>query len=114
MQTPAIRATWGTRRSLTRCPSAPGPHRVAIEFTRKDTHGTAEFFLDGRRISKVRNVDLPLDVQGHRYTGIYPSMGPGERVAQKVSGFAIGHGLFSLLDDFRVEIDPNDEDSDED
>ena len=81
-----------------------------------------------------------------RYTGIYPSTGPGERVAQNISGIAIGHGLFSLLvafpfqhpdapelsvsipvanrlfgqgaratfDDFRVEIDPNDEDSDED
>ncbi len=32
--------------------------------------------------------------------GIYPSMGPGEPVADKLSGFAIGHGLFSLLDAF--------------
>ena len=124
----------------------PGPHRVAIKFTRKGNHGTVEFFLDGRRISKVRNVGVPLDVQGQRYTGIYPSMGPGERLAQKISGFAIGHGLFSLLDafpfqhpeapelsvsipvanrlfgqgaratfdDFRVEIDVDEEEGDED
>ena len=81
----------------------PGPHRVAIKFTRKGAHGpngTVEFFLDGRRVSKVRNVGVPLDVQRHRYTGIYPSMGPGERVASQISGFAIGHGLFSLLDAF--------------
>ena len=124
----------------------PGPHRVAIKFTRKGTRGTVEFFLDGRRVSKVRNVGVPLDVQRQRYTGIYPSMGPGERVASQISGFAIGHGLFSLLDafpfqhpeapelavsipvanrlfgqgarasfdDFRVEIETNDEDDDED
>lgn len=46
------------------------------------------------------NVGVPLDVQGKKYTGIYPSMGPGEPLAQKISGFVIGHGLFSLLDAF--------------
>ena len=78
----------------------PGPHHVAIKFTRKGANGTVEFFLDGRRISKVRNVGVPLDVQHQQYTGIYPSLGPGERLAQKIPGFAIGHGLFSLLDAF--------------
>ena len=78
----------------------PGPHHVAIKFTRKDAKGTVRFYLNGRLVSTVRNVGVPLDVQGKRYTGIYPSMGPGEPLAQKISGFAIGHGLFSLLDAF--------------
>lgn len=78
----------------------PGPHKVAIKFTRKGDKGTVEFFLDGKRVSKVKNVGVPLDVQGKRYTGIYPSMGPGEPLAGKIAGFAIGHGLFSLLDAF--------------
>ncbi len=78
----------------------PGPHQVAIKFTRKDGKGTVEYYLDGKLISKVKNVGIPLDVQGKKYTGIYPSMGPGEPVADKLSGFAIGHGLFSLLDAF--------------
>ncbi len=79
---------------------SPGPHHVAITFTRKGPHATVRFFLDGKRVSKVRNVGIPLDVQQQRYTGIYPSMGPGEPLAQKIGGFAIGHGLFSLLDAF--------------
>ena len=78
----------------------PGPHKVAIKFTRKDGQGTVEFFLDGKRVSKVRNVGVPLDVQHKPYTGIYPSMGSGEPLANKINGLAIGHGLFSLLDAF--------------
>lgn len=78
----------------------PGPHRVAIKFTRKGDKATVRFYLDGRRISKVRDVGVPLDVQGRRYSGIYPSLGPGEPLARQIGGFAIGHGLFSLLDAF--------------
>ena len=51
-------------------------------------------------MSKVRKVGVPLDVQHKPYTGIYPSMGSGEPLANKINGFAIGHGLFSLLDAF--------------
>ncbi len=78
----------------------PGPHKVAIKFTRKGDKGTVSYYLDGRLISKVRNVGVPLDVQGKKYSGIYPSLGAGEPLAPKISGFAIGHGLFSLLDAF--------------
>ncbi len=78
----------------------PGPHQVAITFTRKGSKASVRFYLDGKRVSKVRNVGVPLDVQHKPYTGIYPSMGPGEPLAQKIGGFAIGHGLFSLLDAF--------------
>ncbi len=78
----------------------PGPHAVSIKFTRNNGKGTVSFYLNGRLISKVQNVGVPLDVQRKAYTGIYPSMGPGEQVANQISGFAIGHGLFSLLDAF--------------
>ncbi len=78
----------------------PGPHRVAIKYTRKDDKATVRFYLNGRLVSKVRDVGVPLDVQGRRYSGIYPSMGAGEKLAQQIGGFAIGHGLFSLLDAF--------------
>lgn len=84
-------------------PIGPGPHHVSIKFTRSGPSGekgSVAYYLDGRLVSKVKNVGVPLDVQGQRYSGIYPSMGPGEPVAKMVSGFAIGHGLFSLLDAF--------------
>jgi hypothetical protein len=48
----------------------------------------------------VKDVGIPLDVQNRKYTGISPSLGPGERLRNKISAFAIGHGLFSLLDAF--------------
>lgn len=78
----------------------PGPHHVAIKFTRKGGKGTVAYYLDGRLVSKVHNVGVPLDAQRKRYSGIYPSLGAGEPLADKLTGFAIGHGLFSLLDAF--------------
>ena len=77
-------------------------HHVAITYTR----GTApaisnvEYFLDGTSIAKVKNVGIPLDRQGLKYTGIYPSLGAGEDLRTKLNSFAIGHGTFSLLDAF--------------
>ena len=78
-------------------------HHVAITFTRGVGLGnsTVEFFLDGQRISKVKNVGVPLDRQnGVAYTGIYPSFGPGESLKDDLDAFTIGHGTFSLLDAF--------------
>ena len=47
----------------------------------------------------VNNVGIPLDAQGVPFTGIYSSFGaPGEALASQLDSFAIGHGLFSLLD----------------
>lgn len=78
---------------------AGGPHNVSIRYSA--TQNSVEFFLDGRRITKVRNIGIPLDQQqGVSYTGIYPSLGPGESLAGKISSFSIGHGLFSLIDAF--------------
>jgi hypothetical protein len=80
-------------------PVTPGvPHTVSIRYTAKQN--VVEYFLDGELISRVANVGIPLDVQGVGYTGVYPSLGPGEDLTGKIGAFAIGHGLFSLLDAF--------------
>jgi len=78
----------------------PGPHTVAITYTRKNGNSTVEYFLDGKLISKVKDVGVPLDVQREKYTGIYPSLGAGEHLVDGIEYFVIGHGLFSLLDAF--------------
>ncbi len=79
----------------------PGPHTVAITYTRKNGNASVEYFLDGKLISKVKDVGVPLDVQRReKYTGISPSLGAGEPLVDKIEKFVIGHGLFSLLDAF--------------
>lgn len=79
---------------------SPGLHKVAIRYTRDTGKSWVEYFLDGKLVSRVDNVGVPLDKQGQSYSGIYPSMGPGELVADLVNSFSIGHGLLSLLDAF--------------
>ena len=81
-------------------PISPGPHTVAITYTRELDQSYVEYFLDGKRVSKVGKVGVPLDVQNRQYTGIYPSIGPGEELKDDVNTVFIGHGLFSLLDAF--------------
>ncbi len=76
----------------------PGTHNVSIRYDAKQN--SAEYFLDGKMISKVKNVGIPLDKQHEKYTGIYPSLGAGESLAGQIKSFSIGHGLFSLLDAF--------------
>jgi opacity protein-like surface antigen len=78
----------------------PGPHKVAIRYTRDGGRSFVEFFLNGHLVSRVDDVGVPLDVQGRPYTGIYPALGPGEKLVDQVNSFSIGHGLFSLLDAF--------------
>lgn len=78
----------------------PGPHKVAIRYTRDGGRSFVEFFLNGHLVSRVDDVGVPLDVQGKPYTGIYPALGPGETLVHQVNSFSIGHGLFSLLDAF--------------
>src|SRR5580765_337161 len=55
-------------------------HHVAITYTRGSDvcDSTVEYFPDGTRIAKVKNVGIPLHKQGYKYTGIYPSLGAGE------------------------------------
>lgn len=81
-------------------PITPGPHRFAITYTRKNNDSYVEYFLDGKRVSKVKNVGVPLDAQGVKYSGIYPSLGPGELLKDKLNSVAIAHGLISLMDAF--------------
>lgn len=78
----------------------PGPHKVAIRYTRDGGTSFVEYFLNDKLVSRVDNVGVPLDKQGKPYTGIYPSYGPGEPLAGQINSFFIGHGLFSLLDAF--------------
>lgn len=81
-------------------PLTPGPHTVAIRYSRDQNHDRVEYFLDGKRVSQVRTAGVPLDAQNVDYTGIYPSLGPGEPVRDQIGAVVIGHGLFSLLDAF--------------
>jgi hypothetical protein len=82
-------------------PVKPGvAHRVSIRYTRSMTEAFVEYFMDGKSVSTVHNVGVPLDRQGVKYTGTYPSLGPGEPLRDKISSFSIGHGTFSLIDAF--------------
>jgi hypothetical protein len=85
-------------------PITPGvAHHVAITYTRGTGNGanTVEFFVDGKRISKVNNVGIPVDRQpGQTFTGSYPSLGPGENLGSKLDAFTIGYGDFSVVDPF--------------
>lgn len=81
-------------------PVESGPHKVAIRYTRDLGTSKVEFLLNGKVVSTVNNVGVPLDQQGKRYTGVYPSYGPGEPLAGQINSFVLGHGLFTLLDAF--------------
>jgi Family of unknown function (DUF6081) len=81
-------------------PIGPGPHDVAITFARKGGKSHADFILDRRLVTRVKNIGVPLDVQRARYTGIHSSLGPGEQLGELIDSVTIGHGLFSLVDAF--------------
>jgi hypothetical protein len=67
-------------------PLQPGVwHHVDIAFTRHNGQSWADYFLDYRLISHVANVGIPLDKQGVPYTGTYPSLGPGEQLANQIN-----------------------------
>lgn len=76
------------------------PHRFEITYHRGDDGAYVEYALDGRRVAKVDQVGIPLDRRGLRYTGTYPSLGPGELVDSQVHTLGMAHGLFSVLDAF--------------
>lgn len=81
-------------------PITPGPHQVAITLTRINGNLTVTYRLDGKKVSEVKDVGIPLDAQGVRFTGTYPSLGRGEKLVDQLNSVVIGHGLFSLLDAF--------------
>ena len=75
-------------------------HHVDIALSRHDGESWVDYFLDHQHIAHVADVGIPLDRQGVPFTGIYPSLGPGELVADRLDSVRFGHGLFSLLDAF--------------
>jgi Family of unknown function (DUF6081) len=75
-------------------------HHVDIALTRHDGNAWVDYFLDHEPIAHVANIGIPLDKQGVSFTGIYPSLGPGEPLAEQLDSVRFGHGLFSLLDAF--------------
>ena len=81
-------------------PIAAGvPHTVAIRYSRDRRRSRVEYLLDGKLVSKVERVGIPLDAQGVPYSGTYPR-GPGELLRDKINSVVIAHGLFSLVDAF--------------
>src|SRR5690348_2027129 len=82
--------------------AAGASHTVAIRYSRDRRGSRVEYLLDGKRVSQVERVGIPLDAQGRgvKYSGIYPSLGPGELLRDKITSVVIAHGLFSLLDAF--------------
>jgi uncharacterized protein DUF6081 len=82
-------------------PIAEGvPHRFEITYNRAEDGAYVEYTLDGQRVAKVDKVGIPLDRRGMRYTGTYPSLGPGELVDSQIATLGMAHGLFSVLDAF--------------
>jgi hypothetical protein len=81
-------------------PVGSGPHTVSMTLWRDSGKSYVDYVIDGTRIARVEKVGVPLDVQRVRYTGTYPSMGPGEQLRDELDSVSIGHGLFSLLDAF--------------
>lgn len=78
----------------------PGPHRYSIQFFRGGGRCGLSYCIDGREVSRIHDVGVPLDRQGVAYTGRWPSMGPGEDLTKRIGSFSVAHGLFSLLDAF--------------
>jgi uncharacterized protein DUF6081 len=79
-------------------PVTAGSHNFAITYS--SSENSVVYRLDGKIVSKVNNVGIPLDKQHVKYTGTYPSLGAGESLAGQIHSFSIAHGLFSLLDAF--------------
>jgi hypothetical protein len=80
-------------------PASSAAHRVSIRYSR-DNGGSVDYSFDGTLVAHVNHVGVPLDEQGLPFTGIYPSLGPGEELGNSIDSLVIGHGLFSLLDAF--------------
>ncbi len=75
-------------------------HHVDIALTRHDGEASVDYFLDQHQVAHVANIGVPLDRQGASFSGAYPSLGPGEPLAERLDSVRFGHGLFSLLDAF--------------
>ena len=81
-------------------PISPGPHAIEITYTRYSDTSTVQYFIDGVEFAKVVDVGVPLNIQNVPYTGLYPSVGPGEKLVNLIDSFVFGHGLLSLVAPF--------------
>ncbi len=79
-------------------------HNYAIRYTRSPDDGAdkVEYLIDGKVVAKVHKAGIPLDVQRpDKYADIiYPSVGSGEILKDKMNTMILAHGIFSLLDEF--------------
>jgi hypothetical protein len=86
----------------------PGMHNYAMRYTRNRAGTGAdllEWLIDGVGVARVARTGIPLDTQFAAYRSRtapirYPAAGPGEDLKPLLNTFRIGHGLFSLLDEF--------------
>lgn len=82
----------------------PGTHKFAFRYTRNvdGDNDSIEYLIDDEVIAVIKNIGIPLDKQKkwRKHNVVYPSQGPGERVKNEMSSMIIGHGLFSLVDQF--------------
>jgi hypothetical protein len=96
----------------------PGTHTVAIRYGRSASNpatASVQFLMDGRLVSTVDHVGLPLDsplrTSAPSWTGVYPSAtypggaaANGEELGGVIQSFAFGHGTFSLLDAYPYQL----------
>ncbi len=79
-------------------------HNFAIRYTRslRKNCDKVEYLIDGKVLSVVNNIGIPLDKQkGFKNKSITdPSQGAGEYLVDKMTTMHIGHGLFSRIDVF--------------
>lgn len=84
---------------------SPGEHTFSITYTRgRGSKDRVDYLIDGKIISSVKTIGIPLDQQSPKFYEkkpiTDPSQGPGELVDEAMDTMLIGHGLFSLLDVF--------------
>ncbi|MCK6552572.1 DUF6081 family protein [Myxococcota bacterium] len=89
----------------------PGMHNFAIEYRRNALSSAPDMVtwtFDGVPQAWVQNIGIPLDVQNptkwNRIT--YRSLGPGERLQNRLSAFSVGHGIGSMVDEFPFNVCP--------
>jgi Family of unknown function (DUF6081) len=75
-------------------------HHIDIALSRHDGEASVDYFFDHQPVAHVANIGVPLDKQGASFSGTYASLGPGERLGDRLDSVRFGHGFFSLLDAF--------------
>jgi hypothetical protein len=86
---------------LDEVPIEPGQfHRYEIRVTRDSLGLRVNWLIDGQDMAEVRHVGIPLDHQERPFKGLFPSVGPGELLGDKVKSFVMGHAIFTFVDVF--------------